>query len=149
MARELAPHRRVIPPAEIDESRLALMLQQHMQRLEHMIKSMQRDIPKIVDEYLYMQNATTLTLLPQSQNMEMITGIFVVVTAPGGGTLTLPGRYGNRVIPVNQGNTFFPVGTDNNGLLLNNGDARTLTQGTAGILGLELFGIEIPDKGTF
>ena len=147
--RELAPHRRVIPPAEIDEQHLARLLHEHMTRLEHMIKSMQRDIPKVVDEYLYMANATTLTLLPQSQNLEMITGVLAIVTAAGGGTLTLPGRYGNRVIPLNQGNTFLAVGTENNGLLLNNGDTRTLTQGTAGLLGLELFGVELPDKGVF
>jgi hypothetical protein len=149
MARELVPHRRVVPPATLDHEHLTRMLHDHMAKIEHMIKKMQRDIPVIVDEYLYMQNATSLSLLPQSQNLEMITGIFVVCTAAGGGTLTLPGRYGLRTIPINQGNTFLPVGTDNNGLILNNGDARTLTQGTAGLLGLELFGVEIPDKGVF
>lgn len=151
MARELAPHRRVIPPATIDENQLAQMLHQHMLRLEHMIKSMQRDIPKIVDEYLYMQNATTLTLLPQSQNLQMITGIFAVVTASGGGTLTLGPQGGgkNRIIPLPQGNSFIAVGTATNGMLLNNFDTRLLTQTSAGALGLELFGVELPDKGVF
>lgn len=149
MGKEFVPHLRVVPAAEIDEHRLYHMLKEHMTKLEHMIKSMQRDIPKIVDEYLYMSNATTLTLLPQSQNLEMITGIFAVVTAAGGGTLTLPGRYGIRTIPLNQGNTFLAVGTDNNGMVLNNGDSRTLVQNSAGILGLELFGVELPDKGFF
>ena len=148
MARELAPHRRVIPPAEIDENRLALMLQQHMQRLEHMIKKMQRDIPIYVDEYLYMQNASTLNLLPQSQNLEMITSVLAVVTASGGATLTLGGSLNTvRTIPLPQGNTLFQL--PGNGMILNNGDKRSLVQGTAGLLGLELFGIEIPDKGVF
>lgn len=145
MARELVPHRQVVPPATLDHEHLSRMLHEHMSRLEHMIKKSQREIPVIVDEYLYMQNSVSLTLLPQSQNLEMITGVFVVCTAAGGGTLTL----GRRTIPLNQGNTFLPLGTDNNGMILNNGDARTLIQNSAGLLGLELFGVEMPDKGAY
>lgn len=147
MARELAPHRQVVPPAHIDTERLAKMLAEHMYRLEQMVKKLQRDIPIFVDEYLYMQNSTSLTLLPQSQNMELITGIFAIVTAATGGTLTLDGRYGTRTIPLPQGNTFLTL--SGNGMVLNNGDRRILTQTTAGALALELFGVEIPDKGVW
>lgn len=141
MMKELTPHLRVVPPAHIDHSHLESMLNDHMSRLEHMIKKMQRDIPVYVDERLYMQNATTLTLLPQSQNLELITGLLAVVTASGGATLTL----GDRTIPLAQGNTFFNLA--GNGFLLNNGSTRQIVQTVAGELGLELFGIELPDKG--
>ena len=145
MARELAPHRQVVPPATVDTHYLAKMLQEHMYRLECMMKNMQRSIPIFVDEYLYMQNATTLTLLPQSQNMENITAIFAVVTASGGATLSIGSP--PRTIPLPQGNSFFLLG--DYGMTLNNGDSRVLTQASAGLLGLELFGYEIPDKGPF
>ena len=148
MARELAPHKQVVPPAQIDTNHLAKMLAEHMYKLEQMIKKVQRDIPIYVDEYLYMQNATSLTLLPQSQNLELITAIFAVVSAPGGATLTLGGSLGTvRTIPLPQGNSMLQL--PNNGMLLNNGDKRQLVQGTAGLLGLELFGIELPDKGVW
>ena len=146
-AKELATHLRVLPPATIDTDRLYTALQEHLYKLDCIIKKLQRDIPIFVDEYLYMQNSTDLVLLPQSQNLEMITGVFAVVTASGGGTLTLGGRYGTRTIPLPQGNTFMSL--SGNGMLLNNGDKRELTQGTAGALGLELFGVELPDKGVF
>lgn len=146
--RELVPHRMQVPPAQLDTNRLAQLLAEHMARLEQMVKKMQRDIPIYVDEYLYMQNATTLTLLPQSQNLELITCVLVVVTASGGGTLTLGGHTGaTRTIPLAQGNSIFQL--PNNGMLLNNTDVRQVTQGTAGLLGLELFGVELPDKGVF
>lgn len=148
MARELAPHRKVVPPADLDVHQLANMLAHHMQQLESMVKKLQRDIPIFVDEYLYMQNATTLTLLPQSQNLELITCIFAVVSAAGGATLTLGGATKTqRIIPLPQGNTLLRLGE--NGMLLNNGDTRQIVQGTAGALGLELFGLELPDKGAF
>lgn len=148
MARELAPHKQVIPPAQIDTNHLARMLAEHMARLEQMIKKVQRDIPVFVDEYLYMQNATTLSVLPQSQNLELITAVLAVVTAPGGATLTLGGSLGTvRTIPLVQGNTLFQL--PGHGMLLNNGDARKIVQGTAGLLGLELFGAELPDKGVW
>lgn len=145
MARELVPHRQVVPPANVDVHHLAKMLQEHMYRLECMMKNMQRSIPIYVDEYLYMQNATTLTLLPQSQNLENITAVFAIVTASGGATLTIGTPA--RTITLPQGNSFFPLG--NTGMILNNGDSRVLTQASAGLLGLELFGFEIPDKGPF
>ncbi len=147
--KEFAPHLRVVPPAHVSTEHLERALHDHLYKLECMIKKMQRDIPIVVDEYLYMQNATSLLLLPQSQNLELITGVFAVVTAAGGGTLTLGQGGRTRTIPLNQGNTFFPVGTDNNGMLLNNFDTRQITQGSAGLLGLELFGVEMPDKGAF
>lgn len=148
MARELAPHRKVVPPADLDLHHLANMLAQHMHQLEGMIKRLQRDIPIFVDEYLYMQNATTLTLQPQSQNLELITCVFAVVSAAGGATLTLGGATKTqRIIPLPQGNTLLRLG--DNGMLLNNGDTRQITQGTAGLLGIELFGVELPDKGVF
>lgn len=146
--KELVPHRMLVPPAQLDTNRLAQLLADHMARLEQMVKKMQRDIPLYVDEYLYMQNSTTLTLLPQSQNLELITCVLVVVTASGGGTLTLGGHTGaTRTIPLAQGNTLFQL--PNNGMLLNNTDLRQVTQGSAGLLGLELFGVELPDKGVF
>ncbi len=148
MARELVPHKRIIPPVEIDENRLETLLTAHMQRLEQTIKSMQRIIPIYVDEYLYMQNSTALQLTPQSQNLELVTAIIAIVTAPGGGTLTLGGSLGTvRTIPLPQGNTIMQL--PGNGMLLNNGDQRKIVQGTAGILGLELLGIELPDKGVW
>lgn len=148
MVRELVPHRQVIPPAQIDDKYLAQVLQQHMHTLESMIKKMQRDIPVYVDEYLYSQNSTTLTLLPQSQNLELITCVIAVVTASGGGTLTIGGHTGGtRTIPLPQGNSIFMMGEK--GMLLNNTDLRQVTQGTAGLLGLEMFGIELPDKAVF
>lgn len=143
MARELAPHRRVIPPVDLDMPRLAQMLHEHMMRMEALVKKLQRDIPVYVEEYLYAQGATTLTVQPQSQNLELITNVFAVVTAAGGATLTI----GDRTIPLPQGNTLLPLGRY--GLLLNNGDTRTITQTAAGLLGLELIGIELPDKGVF
>ena len=146
--KEFVPHRQVVPPVNLDNERLTRMLADHMAKLEHMVKKMQRDIPIYVDEYLYMQNATTLTLLPQSQNLELITCVLVVVTASGGGTLTLGGHTGaTRTIPLAQGNSIFQL--PNNGMLLNNTDVRQVVQGSAGLLGLELFGIELPDKGVF
>ena len=145
MARELAPHHRVVPPAHVDLDYLQKMMIDHMCKIEQMIKKMQRDIPPIVDEYLYMQNATSLILQPQSQNLEMITGIFAIVSAAGGGTLQL----GRRIIPLAQGNNFLPVGTDNDGMLLINTDLRQITQNQSGLLALELFGVEMPDKGAF
>lgn len=148
MARELVPHKRIIPPVDLDTKHLAQMLQQHMYQLECMIKKLQRDIPIFVDEYLYMQNSTNLILLPQSQNLEMITTILAVVTASGGATLTLGGSLNTvRTIPLPQGNTIFQL--PGNGMILNNGDQRKLVQGTAGALGLELLGVELPDKGVF
>ena len=148
MARELAPHKQVISPVHIDTEHLAKMLQQHMYNIECIIKKMQREIPIFVDEYLFSQNATTLTVLPQSQNLECISSIFAVVTAPGGGTLTLGGSSGQtRTIPLSQGNSHFYFGQY--GMLLNNGDTRQITQTAAGSLGLVLFGFELPDKGTW
>ncbi len=148
MARELVPHHIKVPPAHVDMEHLIRMLNDHMHKLENMIKKMQRDIPVFVDEYLYMQNATSLSLLPQSQNLELITGILAVVSAPGGATLTLGQGGRARTIPLPQGNTFLAIG-DTHGMLLNNGDTRQVVQGTAGLLGLELFGLELPDKGVF
>jgi hypothetical protein len=147
MARELAPHQRAVPPAHVDLDFLQRMMIDHMSRMEHMIKKMQRDIPVIVDEYLYMQNATSLILQPQSQNLELITGILAIVTSAGGGTLLL----GRRIIPLPQGNTFLSVGVDKEGggMLLINTDLRQITQNNAGILALEMFGVELPDKGAF
>lgn len=148
MARELAPHRQVVPPAHVDTERLAKMLAEHMYKLEQMIKKIQRDIPIFVDEYLYMQNATTLNLLPQSQNLEMITTVIAVVSASGGATLTLGGSLNTvRTIPLPQGNTIFQL--PGNGMMLNNGDKRQITQTSAGLLGLELLGVELPDKGVW
>lgn len=148
MARELVPHKRIIPPVDLDTKYLTQMLQQHMYQLECMVKKLQRDIPVYVDEYLYAQNSTLLTLLPQSQNLELITCVLAVVTAAGGGTLTVGGHTGGtRTIPLPQGNSIFMLGEK--GMLLNNTDLRQLSQSTAGLLGLEMFGLEMPDKGVF
>lgn len=148
MVRELVPHKRVIPPVDLDTRHLEKMLAQHMYNLECMVKKMQRDIPVFVDEYLYAQNSALLTLMPQSQNLELITCVLAVVTASGGGTLTIGGHTGGtRTIPLPQGNSIFMLGEK--GMLLNNTDLRQLSQGTAGLLGLEMFGVEVPDKGVF
>lgn len=143
MARELRPHERIIPPSAIDHDQLLKTLQQRLYQLESTIKKLQRDIPIFVDESLYMQNSATLTLLPQSQNLELITTIIAIVTSAGGATLTL----GRRTFPLGQGNLVIQL--PGNGMLLNNGDTRQLVQSSAGLLGLELLGVELPDKGVF
>lgn len=148
MARELAPHKQVVPPAQIDTHHLAKMLAEHMAKLEQMIKKSQRDIPVYVDEHLFSSTATLLTVLPQSQNLECITCILAQVSAPTGATLTLGGSTSQaRTITLPQGNSLFYFG--HQGMLLNNGDTRQITQATAGALGLELLGFEIPDKGVW
>ena len=146
--RELAPHKQVVPAASIDPHKLAAMLAEHMYKLEQIIKKMQRDIPIYVDEYLFSQNATQLTVQPQSQNLECITALFATCGAATGATLTLGGSLGQtRTITLPQGNSYFYFGP--HGMLLNNGDIRQITQATANTLGLELLGFEVPDKGVW
>lgn len=125
---------------------VARRIEDHCSKIERLITHLQRQIPVYVDERLYMQNSTLLTLQPQSQNLELITFIFAVVTASGGATLTL----GNRTILLPTGNTTLQCGQGSeSGWILNNGDVRQISQNVAGLLGLELSGIEIPDKGVF
>lgn len=109
--------------------------------LDSLICQLKRGIPVYVDEYLYLNASTTLQLLPQSQNLEYITGLIAQCLDAGGGTLTL----GTRTFTLPVGRT---VWTDV-GFILNNGDLRQLTQANANVLSLELFGYELPDKGPF
>jgi hypothetical protein len=110
-------------------------------QLARIARQLQMGIPIYVDEYLYLSSSTTLQLLPQSQNLEYITGLIAQCLDPGGGTLTL----GKRTFTLPIGRT---VWTDV-GFILNNGDIRQLTQAANNVLSLELFGYELPDKGPF
>lgn len=103
-------------------------------------------LPKYVDEYNFQPSGTTLTVNPQSRNVEKITRIRGYCQfGTNGPTLTL----GERAIPVNIGEIDEEFGPD--GILLKPGDKRTLTSdsGTAGIMWLELLGQEMGDQGVF
>lgn len=124
-------------------------IETYTQRVEKLIQHLQLSIPKYVDEYLYGQGLTTLTVNPQSQNLEMILSIIAVVSTPAGGTLTLgSGGIGTpRTIPLPMGVTTFNF--TGSGMLLTNNDLRQITQANAGTIGLELLGVELVDKGVF
>lgn len=130
--------------ADLDEnifSSLINKIVEHVNKIESLVTSLQRQIPVYVDEKLYASGQSALTIQPQSQNLQRITTIFCIVSASGGGTLTL----NDRVIPLAQGNTIMHFGEP--GLLLRANDLRQLTQTTAGALGLELIGYETADRG--
>lgn len=108
--------------------------------LTNTIKKQLRTLPKWVDEYLYQPSGTTLTVKPQSRNVEKITSI-CCYCQNGSAYLIL----GDRTLPLSQGLTIM----ENLGFLLKPDDKRTLNQATAGILWLELFGEEMGDQGLF
>ena len=130
----------------IEESiivRLINKIGEHVNKVDKLITHLQRQIPTYVDEKLYTSGQTTLTIQPQSENLQRITTIFCTISAAGGGTITL----NDRIIPVPQGNTIFHIGEP--GLLLRANDVRQLTQTASGPMGLELIGYETADRGIF
>lgn len=126
-----------------DVEPLQHLMEHHISKLEELKRSLRRSIPVYVDERLWLQsNATKIELVPQSFNLELITHILIYISAPSGGTLQLGV---DRIIPLPQGITRW----DNLLWLLKSTDTRTLTQVTAGAMGLELMGVEQVDRGPF
>jgi hypothetical protein len=99
-----------------------------------------KKLPSTVDERSYLQSAASLTLQPQSRNLELITSMLAQVTS-GPATLTI----GDRVLPLPQGVTYW------NGLswFVTYEQVRSITQATVGVLSLELMGHEIPTRGAW
>jgi hypothetical protein len=94
-----------------------------------------RTLPALVDEYLYLSSVSSLSLSPQSSNVEVIHAVLAYVQY-GPATLTL----GQRVIPLPSGLSTL----DHKVFLLKKDDVRTLVQAQAGQLSLELMGEEMP-----
>lgn len=117
------------------------LVDQHIKQLDQLSKKLKTEMVASVDESLYAQNATSITLQPQSYNLEEIHSLIAVVSQPGGATLVL----GARSFPLPQGTTFW-YGLK---FRITHADPRTLTATTAGTMSLELMGIEVPDKGPF
>jgi hypothetical protein len=138
------PHNPRVPAHYIDPNWLAERVNHLCSQQESLIKGLQRSIPKYVDERLYAQNATSINVLPQSNNLELITTILVSISAAGGGQLVIA----DRIINFPQGNTTLTV-QGGAGFILRDTDTRVLTQGTAGLLGLEMFGIELANSGVW
>jgi hypothetical protein len=110
------------------------ILTKHVQNLHHTIA---KTIPIYVDERLYATGVTSLSLSPQSNNLEIITSIFATCTSNA--TITL----NDRTIAITTGN----FSLTNVGFLLRSNDTRIITQASAGVLSLELMGYELLDKG--
>jgi hypothetical protein len=86
----------------------------------------------------YQLNATSLETSTQTQMLIRVTSILVITTSPG--LLTIL----ERQIPV-TGTVSLYLGP--HGMLIRPEDVLTLTQQTAGNLGIELFGEEMVDRG--
>jgi hypothetical protein len=121
---------------------LNTLLHQHIKGIEDLKKQLLTKMVVSVDEFYYATaNQTSVTLQPQSYNLEEIHTLIAYVGQAGGATLTL----GARTWPLAQGTTFW-YGLK---LRITNSDVRTLVATTAGQMSLELMGIEVPDKGPF
>lgn len=116
--------------------------QAHMMR--QLVNNLRRSIPTyVVHERQWLSSsATQITLLPQSQNLELIQSLIVYTTSAA--TLVLGPE---RSIPLPAMTT--PLFLTNISIMLNSNDQRILTQATPGAMALELMGIEIPDRGPF
>lgn len=126
-----------------DMTPLTHILATHTEQLNNLMAGLRHSIPVYVNERQWPQSgATTIVLIPQSHNLEIITKAIIYITAPTGGTLQIGV---DRVIPLPQGLTIW----DNLVWQLKETDTRQLVQNTAGAMGLELMGLELVDKGPF
>ncbi len=116
------------------------VIQAHAGRQTQWIQSLINQVPKYVDEKSYQASASTITLQPQSQNLERITAMIAYVSSTGAVL-----QVGTRYFPLPIGVTYW----NNLTWMLDSTDIRSLTQSAQGQLSLELMGEEIPTKGPF
>lgn len=102
-----------------------------------LMRQFQRLVPAFIDEQDYRSSDTTIVLHAETNNLEIINCLIVVLSFQG--TLTV----GKRVFTLPAGLTKW----EGLGWKVQASDSRTLTQGTAGAMGLELMGINVGDTG--
>lgn len=107
-----------------------------------LLQVMQRiKIPKYLTQARqYVQSGTTINLQFHTQAQMLIRVTMIVVVVTSAATLEI----GDRSWPFNGFSTLY-LGEE--GLLIRPEDAITLTQTTAGAIGLEFFGEEMADRG--
>lgn len=113
-----------------------------LERYYHSLQAAQKHlIPRYLKNmYSYQASASSLTLLYQSQQVIRITGLLVVVSSAG--QLSI-GNFWQ--MPVSAGMLPFDFGYD--GLMVEPGQALTLTQTTPGQIGMWAMGQEMASEG--
>jgi len=99
----------------------------------------QREMPRLVDERMYVASSTAITLRPQSKNTQKITSLFIQVTSNA--TLQL----GDRTFIIDA--SLSPYMLTGQCFILYANDNRVLTQQATGFMSLELMGEELGDTG--
>lgn len=107
---------------------------------EELLKARAQTPRYLTNARLYLISATSLNFLAHQQTQSLIRVTTIVVQTSSAGTLTIA----ERTWPIN-GFTVLPLEPD--GLLVKPEDNITLTQGSAGLLSLELLGQEMADRG--
>lgn len=127
-----------LPDLSKQMERLAAAIEQQYHALQAGQKHL---IPRYLKNmYQWQANGTQISLAYQSQTVIRITGLIIVVFNPG--SLQIGNFF---TLPVTPGMLVPPLGPD--GLMLEPGQALTLTQSPAGQIGLWAMGQEMASEG--